>query len=243
VSIVKIIFIVAICFASLFILKKLVFNKIVIPITIFLIILFGNKDVEDAEKSENIDHSKLFLFAITVFIIFDSLECLLLFSLFTTLFYYIVYTSFMLFGNQLLSAYLAATLTLVMSCYGSKYYGYIYKLLNYKKKAKNEVEKIFNVEDKEDERTEDMLAVLSESFRKDKRYRNMLSEDTIKILSYFLAFLIVALSKIELFIGGSLFSGMMWINLSKVALESSVTFIAFDRFFTHIRKVHHKETA
>jgi len=35
-SIVKIIFIVAICFASLFILKKLVFNKIVIPISIFL---------------------------------------------------------------------------------------------------------------------------------------------------------------------------------------------------------------
>lgn len=234
---VKIILILAMCFFILFIIKKFVF-KIFITICMLFVILFKNELDENIEKPIERKTEKKIVLVLNTYRIFDVIERLLLFTVTTLAIYNMIsFSALLLFGKQLLATYFATTFTLIITCYASKYYGSIYKVLNYENKSKDDAEE--NLEDKDEDYKyiHHFFDELSKAFSKRERFKNVFSEDNLKIFAYVLAFCIVFLSKIEYFLGCPLINCEIWIGLSKVALESSVTFIAFDRIMGQCKKI------
>jgi len=85
-----------------------------------------------------------------------------------------------------------------------------------------------------------VLDALAKMFSKHERYKSIFYGDRLKLAAYCLVFCIVFLSRIEIFIGSPLLNYAVWVDLSKVALESSITFIAFDRVIGQIKRIQDK---
>ena len=245
----KIILILAICFLVLYITKRIIFNAFLkkryilliiafVFIVIFLILRRDKSEIIPEEPYEKKKRIGTMVFNIARQI-FNVLEFVLLFSMTTLIVYKLTYCfCFLLLGEKLLSTYITLTFTLIVTCYTSKYYGIIYKLLNYQKKIAD------NLETKSENQVQFDRAKkeLAKEFSTQERYKNMFSEDRLKLISYTLAFASVFISKIEFFgTAPSLIDNKIWIDSTKVALESSVTFIAFDRIIGQVKKMKEKK--
>ena len=233
---IKIILVLAICFIALFLLKKLVFYKIFIPLCIFFMVLFKIIITDNPETLPNEKAGRVIVILGWIYLIFDFLERFLLFAVSTAILYNaITFTSHFLIGSQLLATYISATLTLIVICYMSRYYGFIYSILNGRKKTIEESADVLENED--DVYTKSWLNTLREAFDKRIKFKNTFSSDRLRLIAYMFSFIFIFVSRVEIFMGCPLFYNQVWMDLSRVALESSITFIAFDRIYGHIQKM------
>ena len=170
----KIVLLLVICFFSLFLLKKFVFQKIFMPFLIFILILFKEKMANDPEAPPSKKVGRAIVIVGWVYAIFDFLERWILFIASTAIIYNILtFISHILISNQLLATYISSTTALIVICYMSRYYGFIYALLNGRKKV---TEKNTDVHESEsDAYTNNLLNALSEAFDKRAKIEEMLS--------------------------------------------------------------------
>ncbi|MCL2356472.1 MAG: hypothetical protein FWC70_04820 [Defluviitaleaceae bacterium] len=228
--------------------SKKIFFELGRRIFFFFALLYKDDFESKLEMLYNKNRRKVFI-VLTLYKALYIIECFLLVTIITIFIFFASYNLLIrITAHQLFSLYTSTTLTLILTCYTSQFYGKIYELFSKFKKKNNDTTLTDDTENHsytDSDKKAVLYILLIDSFfsasSKKERFRDFFREDKFQLFACVAAFCIIVISRIELIINISLVQNVIWMDFNRIALESSVTFIAFDRIYNQCRKIKDKK--